>query len=90
MPVAHDGDDDAVRIANDFNYGLAGNVIGGDVERAVTVANRVRGGMISVNGGAAHGVDVPFGGYKQSGLGRQNGLIGFDQYLETKAIAWPA
>jgi aldehyde dehydrogenase (NAD+) len=46
--------------------------------------------MMSINGGAAHGVDMPFGGYKQSGIGRQNGLQGFEQYLETKAVAWPA
>ena len=44
---------------------------------------------MSVNSGAAHGVDMPFGGYKQSGIGRQNGVQGFDQYLETKAVAWP-
>jgi aldehyde dehydrogenase (NAD+) len=87
--MAHDGDDDAVRIANDSDYGLAGNVIG-SLDRAIGVARRVRGGMMSVNGGAAHGTDMPFGGYKQSGIGRQNGLMGFDQYLETKAIAWPA
>jgi aldehyde dehydrogenase (NAD+) len=87
--IAYDDDDDAVRIANDSLYGLAGNVIGSP-DRALSVARRVRGGMMSVNGGAAHGVDMPFGGYKQSGIGRQNGLQGFDQYLETKAIAWPA
>ena len=87
--IPHDGDDDAVRIANDSHYGLAGNVIG-SLDRAIAVARKIRGGMMSVNGGAAHGTDMPFGGYKQSGIGRQNGLMGFDQYLETKAIAWPA
>ena len=87
--LPHDGDDDAVRIANDSHYGLAGTVFG-SLDRALAVTRRIRGGMMSVNGGAAHGVDMPFGGYKQSGIGRQNGLQGFDQYLETKAVAWPA
>ena len=46
--------------------------------------------MIGVNGGAAYGADVPFGGYKASGVGRQNGYAGFEQYLEIKSVAWPA
>jgi len=54
------------------------------------VARRVRAGSLSINGGAAFGPDVPFGGYKDSGIGRQNGTAGFDQYLETKSLAWPA
>ena len=86
--LAYDDDDDAVRIANDSSYGLAGNVVG-SLDRALAVTRRIRGGMMSVNSGAAHGVDMPFGGYKQSGIGRQNGVQGFDQYLETKAVAWP-
>jgi aldehyde dehydrogenase (NAD+) len=87
--IPYENDDDAVRIANDSQYGLAGNVIGSP-DRALAVTRRIRGGMMSINGGAAHGVDMPFGGYKQSGIGRQNGLQGFEQYLETKAVAWPA
>jgi aldehyde dehydrogenase (NAD+) len=86
--IGYDDDDDAVRIANDSTYGLAGNVIG-SLDRALSLTRHIRGGMMSVNSGAAHGVDMPFGGYKQSGIGRQNGLQGFDQYLETKAVAWP-
>jgi aldehyde dehydrogenase (NAD+) len=54
------------------------------------VARRLRAGAIGVNGGVPMGVDVPYGGYKHSGIGRQNGLAGFEQYLETKAVAWPA
>ena len=53
------------------------------------LARRIRAGMISVNGGASNGADIPFGGYKLSGIGRQNGVSGFEQYLETKAVAWP-
>lgn len=83
-------DDDAVRIANDSPYGLAGGVYSGSLERSLAVAHRVRAGMMSVNGGAPHGADIPFGGYKSSGIGRQNGVAGFEQYLETKAVAWPA
>ncbi|WP_045879909.1 aldehyde dehydrogenase family protein [Pseudofrankia sp. DC12] len=86
--LAYEGDDEAVRIANDSVYGLAGNVFGSR-DRAIAVARRLRGGMISVNGGAAHGPDMPFGGYKHSGLGRQNGIEGFAQHLETKSVAWP-
>ena len=85
--LPHDGDDDAVRIANDSPYGLSGAVHGGDVERARAVAKRLRTGTVSVNGGVWYGADVPFGGYKQSGIGREMGVAGFEEYLETKAIA---
>ena len=56
----------------------------------MAVARRVRTGRLSINGGAAYGADLPFGGYKGSGVGRQNGVAGFEQYLETKSLAWPA
>jgi aldehyde dehydrogenase (NAD+) len=88
--LAHDGDDDAVRIANDSVYGLSGSVDSGDVERARAVARRVRAGTLAVNGGVWFSPDVPFGGYKQSGLGREMGVAGFEEYLETKTIAEPA
>jgi aldehyde dehydrogenase (NAD+) len=88
--IAHDGDDDAVRIANDNEYGLSGGVTAGSEERAVAVAKRLRAGTVGVNGGIYYGADSPFGGYKASGYGRQNGIEGFEQYLETKAIAGPA
>jgi acyl-CoA reductase-like NAD-dependent aldehyde dehydrogenase len=88
--IPHDGDDDAVRIANDSRYGLAGYVLSGSLERSLAVARRLRAGSIGVNGGAAYGADVPFGGYKASGVGRQNGTAGFDQYVEVKSVAWPA
>ncbi|MBB3043497.1 aldehyde dehydrogenase [Nocardioides soli] len=88
--IAHDGDDDAVRIANDSAYGLSGSVESGSLERARAVAARIRTGTIAVNGGVWFSPDAPFGGYKQSGIGREMGVAGFEEYLETKTIAEPA
>lgn len=85
--IPHDGDDDAVRIANDSPYGLSGTVFGADPDRAARVAARVRAGTINVNGGVWYSADAPFGGYKQSGNGREMGLAGFEEYLEIKTIA---
>ncbi|GAA0855069.1 aldehyde dehydrogenase [Streptosporangium amethystogenes subsp. fukuiense] len=89
VAVPHDGDDDAVRIANDSPYGLSGAVHGGDEERALAVARRLRTGTVGVNGGQWYGGDVPFGGYKQSGVGREMGVLGFEEYLESKVVATP-
>jgi aldehyde dehydrogenase (NAD+) len=88
--IGFEDDDDAVRIANDSNYGLGGAVVSGSLERALAVAGRVRTGSLSVNGGMTYAADLPFGGFKDSGIGRQNGIAGFDQYLEVKSLAWPA
>ncbi len=88
--IAHDGDDDAVRIANDSPFGLSGTVFSADDERAQGIAARMRVGTVNVNGGVWYSADVPFGGYKQSGIGREMGLAGFEEYLETKAIATAA
>lgn len=85
--IAHDGDDDAVRIANDSPYGLSGTVFGADDDRAQAVASRLRVGTVNVNGGVWYSADAPFGGYKQSGIGREMGIAGFEEYLETKLIA---
>ncbi len=85
--IAHDGDDDAVRIANDSPYGLSGSVFSADPDRAQAVANRLRVGTVNVNGGVWYSADVPFGGYKQSGVGREMGVAGFEEYLELKVIA---
>ncbi|HTY16120.1 MAG TPA: aldehyde dehydrogenase family protein [Myxococcota bacterium] len=87
--IPYDGDDDAVRIANHSIYGLSGAVTSASEERALGVARRIRTGTLGVNGGMWFGVDSPFGGYKQSGLGRENGRMGFEEYLETKLIALP-
>ncbi|HEX7322471.1 MAG TPA: aldehyde dehydrogenase [Mycobacterium sp.] len=88
--IAHDGDDDAVRIANDSPYGLSGTVFGGDPQRAAAAAARLRVGTVNVNGGVWYSADMPFGGYKQSGNGREMGVAGFEEYLETKVIATAA
>jgi aldehyde dehydrogenase (NAD+) len=85
--IAHDGDDDAVRIANDSPYGLSATVYSGDDARAQAVASRLRVGTVNVNGGVWYSADAPFGGYKQSGVGREMGVAGFEEYLETKLIA---
>jgi aldehyde dehydrogenase (NAD+) len=85
--IAHDGDDDAVRIANDSPYGLSGTVFSADPDRAASVAARMRVGTVNVNGGVWYSADAPFGGYKQSGNGREMGLLGFEEYLEAKLIA---
>jgi aldehyde dehydrogenase (NAD+) len=87
VAIPHDGDDDAVRIANDSPYGLSGAVHSADPDRAWRVARAVRSGTMSVNGGVWYGGDVPFGGLKQSGIGREMGVAGFEEYLETRAIA---
>jgi aldehyde dehydrogenase (NAD+) len=88
--IPHDGDDDAVRIANDSPYGLSGMVSSASEERALAVAKRIRTGTVSVNGGMWFAPDSPFGGYKQSGVGREMGVEGFEEYLETKTIGLPA
>jgi len=88
--IAYDDDDDAVRIANDSKYGLASMVLSATFERSLAVGSRIRAGSVSINGGMTYAPDLPFGGYKQSGIGRQNGIAGFDQYVETKSLAWPA
>ena len=90
VAIPFEDDDDAVRIANESRYGLGGGVMAGSHERAIAVADRIRTGMLSINGGAPYGADLPFGGFKYSGVGRQNGTPGFDQYLELKSYAWPA
>jgi len=87
---AHDGDDDAVRIANNSIFGLSGAVVSADRERALKVARGIRAGTMSVNGGLYYGPDAPFGGYKQSGIGREMGAAGLDEFLERKTLAEPA
>jgi aldehyde dehydrogenase (NAD+) len=84
------GDDGAVALANNSIYGLSGAVFGGSLERSRGVAARLRTGTVSVNGGLWYGADVPFGGYKQSGIGREMGRAGFEEYLEIKSVGEPA
>ena len=84
--LGYQDEDEAVRIANDTPYGLAGYVSGGSLERAGKVARRIRAGNVNLNG-VPNERTAPFGGYKQSGNGREWGRFGFEEYLETKAIA---
>jgi aldehyde dehydrogenase (NAD+) len=83
-------DDDAVAIANNSIFGLSGTVFGVDEERATAIARRIRTGTVSVNGGMWYGADAPFGGYKQSGIGREMGVPGLEEYIERKTLATPA
>jgi aldehyde dehydrogenase (NAD+) len=82
--IPFDDDEDAVAIANDSLYGLAGGVWGSD-ERAMKVARAMRTGAVDVNGGGFN-IQAPFGGYKQSGYGRENGPYGIEEFLQTKAL----
>jgi acyl-CoA reductase-like NAD-dependent aldehyde dehydrogenase len=84
--IAYDDDDDAVRIANNSIYGLSGAVYGSE-DRAIAVARRIRTGTLSINGGMFYGADSPFGGYKQSGIGREMGAAGLEEFLERKTFA---
>lgn len=83
--IPYDDDDDAVKIANDTIYGLAGGVWSGDAERAKRVARRLRTGQVEINGGRFNPM-APFGGYKQSGNGRELGKYGLEEFLEVKAM----
>ncbi len=77
--------EEAVAIANDTQYGLAGGVFGDDKDEAMKVARQIRAGQVEVNGGQFNPF-APFGGYKQSGIGRENGSHAMSEFLETKAL----
>ena len=83
--IPFEDDDDAVRIANGTVYGLAGGVSAADKDRALSIARRMRTGQVEVNGGAFN-PNAPFGGYKQSGIGRELGEYGFEEFLEVKSL----
>jgi len=83
--IPYDTEEEAIEIANDTVYGLAGGVWSGDAEHAKAVARRIRAGQVEVNGGAFN-PSAPFGGYKQSGLGREAGKFGLEEFLEVKAL----
>lgn len=86
--IAYDELDEAVSVANDSPYGLSGSVWGADVEQGVSIARRVRTGMVSING-APQSWGTPFGGFKMSGVGREMGPEGLQSYIEKKSIAVP-
>ena len=83
--LPYENEEQAIEIANDTEYGLYGYVSSGDVEHAKKVANRIRAGSVAINGAAAD-FSAPFGGYKQSGNGKEWGPFGFDEFLEIKAV----
>ena len=87
--LPYDTEEEAIEIANDTPYGLSGGVQGGDLERATKVARQIRTGQIEVNQGAFNAA-APFGGYKQSGYGREYGTHGFEEFLEIKSMQLPA
>jgi aldehyde dehydrogenase (NAD+) len=86
--IAYDDVDEAIKIANDSDYGLAGSVWTSDVAKGVEVAKQVRTGTMGINWYAID-PSSPFGGYKKSGIGRENGKEGLESYLEHKAILMP-
>jgi aldehyde dehydrogenase (NAD+) len=87
--IPYDTEEDAIRIANDSIYGLSGQVFSKDQDRALRVARRIRSGTMNINGATFFSADAPFGGYKQSGVGREMGPEGFEEYLQTKTVALP-
>lgn len=88
--IPFDNEKDALRIANDSMYGLGGYVNAGTLDHALAFVRKLRVGFVGINGAAPYGADMPYGGYKASGVGRQNGIAGFDQYTEIKALAHPS
>ncbi|MFT4519146.1 MAG: aldehyde dehydrogenase (NAD+) [Halioglobus sp.] len=88
--IPFEDDNDAVKIANDSIYGLSGAIHSADKERALAMARRIRTGTLSINGAGFFGPDAPFGGYKQSGNGREMGLEGLMEYMEVKTVGCPA
>ena len=86
--IPFEDDEDAIRIANESDYGLSGGVSSGDQDRAMAIAKRIRSGTVSVNNGMCIAGDIPFGGYKASGIGREWGREGIEEFLETKLIAY--
>jgi len=88
--IPYDDAEDALAIANNSMYGLSATVAAATDAEAIAFANRLRTGTVSINGGVWMHMDVPFGGYKHSGIGRQFGIEGFESYLETKILALPS
>jgi aldehyde dehydrogenase (NAD+) len=86
--IPYEDEEDAIRISNDSEYGLSGGVASGDLDRAMRVAKRIKTGSMSVNGGLCIAGDIPFGGCKASGIGREWGIEGIEEFLDSKVIAY--
>jgi aldehyde dehydrogenase (NAD+) len=86
--ISYDNDEDAIRIANDSNYGLHALVLGTDLERARHIASNLRAGRVVING-MTDDPQAPWGGFKHSGVGREYGQYGIEAFLETRAILQP-
>ena len=82
-----DDEEDAIRIANDSPYGLGGAIYGADTAKALEMARRIRSGQVNING-AVNLVPAPFGGFKESGIGREGGRWGLDEYTEIQTLSW--
>ena len=82
--IAYETESDAIQIANETIFGLSGGVWSGDEARAIKVARQIRAGTVNVNGGNFYSADAPFGGYKQSGIGREMGLEDLKNILKQK------
>lgn len=87
--IAFDDEDEAVRLANDTEWGLVGYIFTQDVDRALDISERLEVGMVGLNTGLVSNPAAPFGGVKQSGLGREGGRVGIEEFLEYKYIATP-
>lgn len=87
--IPYQDEADAIAIANDSEYGLSGGISTGDLQRGLNIANQIRTGTIGINGGSPICGDLPFGGYKVSGIGRAWGVEGIEEFLETKIVAYP-
>jgi aldehyde dehydrogenase (NAD+) len=85
--IPYKDEEEAIRIANDTRYGLGATVLTNDIPKAMAMAKRLRAGTVSINlGGPPR--NTPFGGFKESGIGREGGMWGMDEYTEIMTVHW--
>ncbi|UVI35416.1 NAD-dependent succinate-semialdehyde dehydrogenase [Brevibacterium spongiae] len=87
--VTFDTDEEGIALANETEFGLVGYLFSENIERALRLADRMEVGMVGLNTGLVSNPAAPFGGVKMSGLGREGGRVGIDEYLEVKYVALP-